>query len=153
MVQRKTLIAPETSYSQNGAEATDRDSFDLRQLARALVLERRRILGLMAVAAVVVYFLVSLATPTYTAEAKIILAANKARVTMGEEVVANLDPSEQVVNGETQLLNSNIMLDQVRQALDDIGFVGWATAEVGGGGLERLTVVRQQMQRVFGLTS
>ncbi|MDH3718617.1 MAG: sugar phosphate isomerase/epimerase [Planctomycetota bacterium] len=43
--------------------------------------------------------------------------------------------------------------DQVRQALDDIGFVGWATAEVGGGGLERLTVVRQQMQRVFGLTS
>jgi hexulose-6-phosphate isomerase len=39
---------------------------------------------------------------------------------------------------------------QVRQALDDIGFVGWATAEVGGGGLERLTVVRRQMQQVFG---
>lgn len=41
--------------------------------------------------------------------------------------------------------------DQVRQGLKDIGFVGWATAEVGGGGLERLTTVRQQMQRAFGL--
>ncbi|MBX3745965.1 MAG: sugar phosphate isomerase/epimerase [Verrucomicrobiae bacterium] len=41
--------------------------------------------------------------------------------------------------------------DQVRRALDDIGFAGWATAEVGGGGLERLTLVRQQMERAFGL--
>ncbi len=41
--------------------------------------------------------------------------------------------------------------DQVRKALDDIGFSGWATAEVGGGGLERLTTVRKQMQKVFGL--
>jgi uncharacterized protein involved in exopolysaccharide biosynthesis len=123
MFQRKTLIAPETSYSQMAAEATDRDSFDLRQLARALTLERKRILGLMAITAVVVYFLVSLATPTYTAEAKLILAPNKARVTMGDEVVANLDPSEPVLNGEIQLLNSNIMLDQVRQALPEAGLV------------------------------
>jgi hexulose-6-phosphate isomerase len=41
--------------------------------------------------------------------------------------------------------------DQVRNALADIGFTGWATAEVGGGGVERLTKVRQQMQQVFGL--
>jgi hexulose-6-phosphate isomerase len=41
--------------------------------------------------------------------------------------------------------------DQVRQGLDEIGFTGWATAEVGGGGLERLTTVRQQMQKAFGL--
>jgi L-ribulose-5-phosphate 3-epimerase len=39
----------------------------------------------------------------------------------------------------------------VRKALDDIGFVGWATAEVGGGDLKRLTVVRKQMQKAFGL--
>ena len=37
----------------------------------------------------------------------------------------------------------------VRKALDEIGFYGWATAEVGGGGLERLTKVRQQMQQVL----
>lgn len=40
---------------------------------------------------------------------------------------------------------------QVRRALSDIGFNGWATAEVGGGDVKRLTVVRQQMQRAFGL--
>ena len=40
---------------------------------------------------------------------------------------------------------------EVRKALDDIGFAGWATAEVGGGDLKRLTLVRQQMQKAFGL--
>jgi len=39
----------------------------------------------------------------------------------------------------------------VRKALDEIGFAGWVTAEVGGGGLERLTLVRQQMQKAFGV--
>ena len=41
--------------------------------------------------------------------------------------------------------------DQVRKALADIQFSGWATAEVGGGDLARLKVVREQMQRAFGL--
>ena len=39
----------------------------------------------------------------------------------------------------------------VRKAIDDIGFTGWVTAEVGGGGLERLKVVREKMEKVFGL--
>ena len=39
----------------------------------------------------------------------------------------------------------------VRKALDEIGFAGWATAEVKGGDLNRLTQVRQQMQNAFGL--
>jgi hexulose-6-phosphate isomerase len=40
---------------------------------------------------------------------------------------------------------------EVQKGLDEIGFTGWATAEVRGGDLERLTVVRQQMQKAFGL--
>lgn len=40
---------------------------------------------------------------------------------------------------------------EVRKGLDEIGFTGWTTAEVGGGGLERLTTVRKQMQKAFGL--
>lgn len=40
---------------------------------------------------------------------------------------------------------------EVREALGEIGFSGWATAEVGGGGLERLAVVRKQMQKVLGV--
>ncbi|MCZ7639486.1 MAG: sugar phosphate isomerase/epimerase [Verrucomicrobia bacterium] len=38
---------------------------------------------------------------------------------------------------------------QVRAALADIGFTGWATAEVGGGGVERLKKVREQMQKAL----
>ncbi len=41
--------------------------------------------------------------------------------------------------------------DQVRKALQDIGYCGWATAEVGGGDVKRLTQVREQMQKAFGL--
>jgi len=41
--------------------------------------------------------------------------------------------------------------EEVQKGLDEIGFTGWTTAEVGGGGLERLTTVRQQMQKAFGL--
>jgi len=41
---------------------------------------------------------------------------------------------------------------EVQKGLEEIGFTGWATAEVRGGDLERLTVVRQQMQKAFGLT-
>jgi hexulose-6-phosphate isomerase len=41
--------------------------------------------------------------------------------------------------------------DQVRRALQDIDWSGWATAEVRGGDLARLTLVRQQMQKVLGI--
>ena len=41
--------------------------------------------------------------------------------------------------------------DEVRKALDEIGFTGWATAEVGGGDVKRLTLVRQQMQKALGV--
>jgi len=37
----------------------------------------------------------------------------------------------------------------VRKALEEINFSGWATAEVGGGDLKRLTTVREQMQKAF----
>lgn len=40
--------------------------------------------------------------------------------------------------------------DEVRKGLAEIGFAGWATAEVGGGDVKRLTLVRQQMQKALG---
>ena len=39
---------------------------------------------------------------------------------------------------------------QVRQALDDIGFTGWATAEVKGGDVDRLSRVCAQMRTALG---
>lgn len=39
----------------------------------------------------------------------------------------------------------------VRRALDEIGFTGWATAETGGGDVKRLQLVREQMERALGI--
>jgi L-ribulose-5-phosphate 3-epimerase len=41
--------------------------------------------------------------------------------------------------------------DKVREALAEVGFTGWSTAEVGGGDLKRLTTVREQMQKALGV--
>ncbi|XZE17648.1 sugar phosphate isomerase/epimerase family protein [Pirellulaceae bacterium SH449] len=43
--------------------------------------------------------------------------------------------------------------EEVQKGLEEIHFSGWATAEVGGGDVERLTVVRKQMEKAFGLNS
>lgn len=41
--------------------------------------------------------------------------------------------------------------DQVRKAIADTKWTGWTTAEVGGGNVKRLTQVREQMEKAFGL--
>lgn len=51
----------------------------------------------------------------------------------------------------TEIGEGDLPWDEVRKGLDDIGFTGWATAEVGGGGVDRLATVRRQMEDVFGL--
>jgi len=53
--------------------------------------------------------------------------------------------------GDITSENDDLPWADVRKALDEIGFAGWATAEVGGGNVQRLTQVRQQMQKAFGL--
>jgi len=52
-------------------------------------------------------------------------------------------------NKFTEIGEGDLPWEQVREALRDIGFTGWATAEVGGGGLERLTTVRKQMEQAL----
>ena len=54
-------------------------------------------------------------------------------------------------NKFVEITAGDLPWDQVRKALANIGFAGWATAEVGGGDVKRLTVVREQMQQAFGL--
>jgi len=40
---------------------------------------------------------------------------------------------------------------EVNKALDKIGYAGWASAEVKGGGRERLQTISQKMDAIFGL--
>ncbi len=53
----------------------------------------------------------------------------------------------------TDIGEGDLPWDQVREALADIGFAGWATAEVRGGDLERLTLIRRQMEKALGAAS
>jgi hexulose-6-phosphate isomerase len=54
-------------------------------------------------------------------------------------------------NKFTDIGEGDLPWGDVRAALKKIGFAGWFTAEVGGGGLDRLKTVRQQMAQVLGL--
>ena len=51
----------------------------------------------------------------------------------------------------TEIGEGDLPWDDVRKALDEIGFTGWATAEVGGGNLDRLKEISANMDKVFGL--
>jgi hexulose-6-phosphate isomerase len=53
-------------------------------------------------------------------------------------------------NKFTDIGAGDLPWDEVRQALAEIGFTGWATAEVGGGDVARLTEVRKQMEAAVG---
>ena len=53
--------------------------------------------------------------------------------------------------GWTEIGEGDLPWKDVQKALGEIGFTGWATAEVGGGDLQRLKTVREQMERAFGL--
>ncbi len=52
-------------------------------------------------------------------------------------------------NGWTEIGDGTIDWPAVREALDEIGFTGWCTAEVGGGNRERLEDILARMKRVL----
>jgi L-ribulose-5-phosphate 3-epimerase len=52
---------------------------------------------------------------------------------------------------DVELLEGDCDWPAVMQALRDIGYSGWAAAEVPGGGRERLGEISQRMDRIFAL--
>lgn len=54
-------------------------------------------------------------------------------------------------NKFTDIGEGDLPWEDVREALSEVGFTGWFTAEVGGGGLDRLKTVREQMARALGI--
>jgi len=48
-----------------------------------------------------------------------------------------------------ELLEGDCDWPEVMKALDDIGYTGWATAEIAGGGKERLTDIAKRMDKIF----
>ncbi len=91
----------------------DADSVDLRGLVRT-IWRYRWILAACAIGmAVITWLAVGMITPTYSALAKVMLDPRKAQIITNDEVVQDLDLSEQVVNGEAAVLRSNVLIEQV----------------------------------------
>jgi len=52
---------------------------------------------------------------------------------------------------EVELMEGDCNWPEVNKALDKIGYEGWASAEVKGGGRDRLQFISQKMDAIFGL--
>lgn len=52
---------------------------------------------------------------------------------------------------EVELMEGDCDWPEVNKALDKIGYEGWASAEVKGGGRDRLQTISQKMDAIFGL--
>ncbi len=54
-------------------------------------------------------------------------------------------------DGWADITEDDLPWADVRRALDEIGFEGWVAAEVGGGDLERLTLIAQQIDQALNI--
>ena len=54
-------------------------------------------------------------------------------------------------DGWADITEDDLPWADVRQALDEIGFEGWVAAEVGGGNLERLTKIADQIDDALNI--
>lgn len=72
--------------------------------------------------------------------------------TFGKRIVKmDLKGFDRSKNSWADIGEGDLPWGDVRAALDEIGFTGWFTAEVGGGGPERLAKVLADMKRVLEL--
>ncbi|PLS20825.1 GumC family protein [Neptunicoccus cionae] len=101
----------------------DRDMVDLKQLAQMIWRRRNLIILSTLVFGVLAYVLVSQITPTYSAESKVMLDPRKSQVTIGEDVVSDLDINDQLVLSEAAVIKSNLLIEEV---IAEIGFSGLA---------------------------
>lgn len=89
------------------------DTIDVRELIRIVLRRKWLIVGVALICALLAGVLVSLATPKFTSVSKVMLDARRSQVITDEEVVSDLDLSDEVVNGEAARLHSNVLLEQV----------------------------------------
>ncbi|WP_188671004.1 GumC family protein [Neptunicoccus cionae] len=99
--------------------ADDRDMVDLKHLAR--MIWRRRILIILCTLffGILAFVLVSQITPTYSAQSKVMLDPRESQVTIGEDVVSDLDINDQLVLSEAAVIQSNLLIEKV---IAEIGF-------------------------------
>lgn len=97
---------------------SDDDAVDVRELFR-VVWRGRYLVGVcMLVCAVLAALYVSTITPRYAATAKVLLDPRESRFITDEEVVSDLDLSDQVMDSEISIITSNLLMESV---IEDLG--------------------------------
>lgn len=96
----------------------DYDRVSLRDLTRALWRRKWIILGCALLGMILAALIVREITPTYTAQAKVMLNAREGRVSTEMAVVSDLNLSNPVVESEVASITSNVLLGDV---VDRIG--------------------------------
>lgn len=70
--------------------------------------------------------------------------------TLGRRIV-KLDVKDWgIESGWAKIGDGDVNWKGVRDSLDEIGFSGWSTAEVGGGDIDRMRDIKQRMDNVLG---
>ncbi len=108
------------AQSLNGKEvptALDFDAIETRSLFVALWQGRWKIGGLAFAVGVLVWIAMLQVTPTYTVYSKLMLDTRKAQIVGRDEVVADVTPSQQIVNGEIGVLQSNLVIEKMLAGL------------------------------------
>lgn len=91
----------------------DDDAVDVRELFRVVWRGRVVIALCMAACAVAAALYVSTITPRYAATSKVLLDPRESRFITDEEVVSDLELSDQVMDSEIAILTSNVLLEAV----------------------------------------
>ncbi len=108
------------SNRRNGGNPhhSDDDAVDVRELFR-VVWRGRYLIGLFMLAcAVATALFVSTITPKYAAAAKVLLDPRESQVITDDQVVSDLDLSDQVMDSEISIITSNLLLESV---IEDLG--------------------------------
>ena len=102
---------------KNVPTAPDFDAIETRTLFWSLWQGRWRIGGLAFGVGALVWIAMLQVTPTYTVYSKLMLDTRKVQIVGRDEVVADVAPSEQIVNSEIGVLQSNLVTDRMLAGL------------------------------------
>lgn len=98
--------------------APDEDRIELRALGTALWRRKWLILATTLAGALLAYALVSQITPRYTARASVMLDPRTVQILSSDEVVSDLTLNNPLLDTETAVLRSNLLLEKVIAGFD-----------------------------------
>lgn len=101
-------------------DAQDQDAIDLHDLMRSLWKGRYIVMFCSLFFGAVFLFAASQITPTFTSVSKVLLDPRERVLLEGQQLVGNLELSDQVVASEIAILRSNLFLENVIAAVDEI---------------------------------